>query len=318
MTRAVRFHEYGDLDVLRIEDVTLYPPSNGEVAVRVRSAGVNPGEAAIRSGALAEQFAGSFPSGQGTEFSGRVSAVGPDVVDVGVGDAVIGFSDGRDAQADEVVLPADHVLPMPSALGWDIAATTPIAGATATAMVETVRPRSGETVVVAGGAGGVGYAAVQLALRTGATVVATAAPADHAALRAVGAVPVAYGDGVEDRIREVAPDGVDAFLDTHGEGQADIAVALGVAPDRVDTIIDFDAAQRLGIRTDGMYQLPDIRAAVVAFVELVVAGALRSPVKAAFPLKQVKEAYRALADAPGVGKVVLTVSTDEDAGAVGN
>ena len=114
------------------------------------------------------------------------------------------------------------------------------------------------------------------------------------------------------RIREAAPDGVDAFLDTSGQAQADLAVALGVSPDRIDTIIDFDAGTRLGVHTDGMYQLPDIRAAIVAVVDLVAAGAVRTPVKAAFPLERVQDAYRALAEAPGVGKVVLTVSTDDE------
>ena len=298
--------------MLHVEDVVVAPPATGEVSVRVRSAGVNPGEAAIRSGALEEQFPGRFPSGQGTEFSGIVTEVGEDVAGIAVGDAVVGFSDGRDAQADQVVLPATNVLPKPGALGWDVAAAIPIAAATATAMVTAVRPKSGETVVVAGGAGGVGFIVVQLVLRTGAAVIATAAPADHAALRGVGAVPVAYGDEVAERILEAAPEGVDAFLDTYGRGQADLAVSLGVAPERIDTIIDFGAGERLGIHTDGMYALPDIRAAIVTVADLVAAGDVRAPVKASFPLEQVEAAYQALNDAPGVGKVVLSVSTDDE------
>lgn len=311
MPRAVRFDQYGGLDVLHIDDVPALSPKPGEVVVRVRAAGVNPGEQAIREGKMTAMAPSTFPSGEGTEFSGRVKALGDGVTDYAVGDAVIGFSDGRNAQADEVAIALSNVLPKPDGVEWGVAAVAPIAGATATSMVRSVRVALGDVVVVAGGAGGVGFAAVQLALRAGATVVATAAEADHDTIRNVGATPVLYGDGVQQRIRDAAPNGADVFLDTHGDGQADIAIALGVAPDRVDSIIDFGAGKRLGIRNEGMYQLPDLRGAIVEFVNLVAAGEVLCPVKARFPLEDVQGAYRALTEASGVGKVALDVSSDD-------
>jgi len=158
----------------------------------------------------------------------------------------------------------------------------------------------------------VGFAVAQLLLLAGATVIGTAAEADHDALRARGIHPVSYGAGVADEIRAAAPDGVAAFLDTHGHGQADLAISLGVAPERIDSIIDFDAGSRLGIRNEGMYQLDDIRRAVIEFVDLVASASVVLPVKARFPLQRVQDAYRAIGDAPGLGKVVLDVGPDVD------
>ncbi|MEP6481598.1 MAG: NADP-dependent oxidoreductase [Rhodoglobus sp.] len=313
MPRAVRFDQYGSLDELHVEDVPTRAPGDDEVTVRVRAAGVNPGEAAIREGAMDAFAPAHFPSGQGTEFAGVVISVGDQVHGVAIGDEVIGFSDGRDAQADEVVLPVSNVLPKPKDVDWETAAIIPIAGATAISMVDSVRPRSGETAVVAGAAGGIGFVAAQLLIRHGVTVIGTAGAADQDALIARGIQAVVYGDGVEERIRRSAPNGVDAFLDTHGDGQADLAIALGVAPDRIDSIIDFESGQRLGIRNQGMYQLPDIRSAVVEFAHWVASGEIELPVRARFPLEQVRDAYEALTAAPGIGKIVLEISGDAEA-----
>lgn len=310
MIRAVQFHGFGDIGVLRVEDVPDPVAAPGEVAVRVRAAGVNPGEAAIRSGAMREQFPSTFPSGQGTELSGIVDSLGPDVGDWSVGDAVIGFSDTRNAQAERAVLPTGNLLTKPDGLEWGVAATAPIAGATAMSMIEAVGLVAGETVVIAGGAGGVGYVAVQLAVRAGATVIATAGTGDQEALRAVGAEPVVYGEGTYTRVRERSPRGVDAFLDTHGDGQADLAIRLGVAPERVDSIIDFEAGRRLGIMNKGMYELPNLRSKLIGFVALVAAGDVRLPISARFPLDGVQDAYRALERPHGLGKIVLDVGRD--------
>jgi NADPH:quinone reductase-like Zn-dependent oxidoreductase len=310
MPQAVRFHRYGGIDQLVIEDVAIRRPTAGEVVVRVECAGVNPGELGILSGGMDSVAPAAFPSGQGTEFSGVVVEVAPGVTSTAPGDAVIGFSDGRDAQAELVVLSASNVLAKPAELDWAGAAIAPIAGATATAMIRAVRPVAGETVVVAGAAGGVGFAAAQLLLNAGVMVVGTAAVDDHDALRARGVHPVSYGDGVAEAIRAAAPHGVDAFLDTHGDRQADLAISLGVKPERVDSIIDFDAGQRLGIQNEGMYQLEDIRGTVIEFAELVAAGRVLLPVKARFPLERVQDAYRAISSAPGIGKVVLDIRSD--------
>lgn len=314
MPRAVQFGSYGGLEVLEIREVSMPSPQNGEIVVRVRAAGVNPGEAAIREGLMDAMNPAHFPSGQGTEFSGVVVTVADNVTAVALDDEVIGFSDGRDAQADFVRVPVTNVLPKPENIDWETAAVIPITGATATSMIQAVKIAKGDTVVVAGGAGGVGATAVQLAILAGAHVIATAGARDQEAVRRLGATPVVYGDGVLERIQAAAPGGVDAFLDTHGDGNADLAIALGVSPDRIDTIIDFAAGQRLGILTQGMYQLADIRATIVQFADLVASGAVNVPIRARFHLEEVREAYLELAGGRGIGKVVLDVSGETKPG----
>lgn len=209
--RAVRFHEYGGEDVLRIEEVRDPEDAAGQVVVRVRSAGVSTGEAKIRSGEMDAISPAHFPEGEGTEFSGVVHSVGDGVTEFSPGDEVIGFADVRGSQAEYVPAPTANVLPKPAALDWDTAAAAVSPGATATSALDALALEAGETVVVAGASGGVGLVAVQLALRAGATVIATASEHNHQFLRGLGAVPVAYGDGLEDRIRAAAPDGVDAL-----------------------------------------------------------------------------------------------------------
>ena len=306
--RAVRFDDYGGPEVLQVVDVPTPEPGAGEVVVRVVAAGVNPGEVGIRSGAMKDAYPTQFPEGQGSDLAGVVSAVGDGVDDVAVGDAVVGLSDGRNAQAEYALLPADRVTPKPEAVPWDVAATLYVAGTTAVAMMWTVAPRAGETVVVSGAAGGVGAVVTQLAVRAGARVLAFAGEANHATLRGWGAEPVGYGDGLEGRLRAAAPDGIDALLDTHGDGYIDLALRLGVPKDRIDTIIDFGTAQKEGVAANGMSALDDPRAAVAELADLVAAGDLEIPIKARFPLDRVQDAYRAVAERSGLGKIVLEVS----------
>jgi NADPH:quinone reductase len=147
---AVRFDRYGGPEVLHLADVPLSAPRGREVVVRVVAAGINPGEASIRSGAMRDEFPARFPEGQGSDLAGVVHAVGSEVTGVGVGDAVIGMSDHRNAQAQFAVLPADRVTPKPESLSWEVAASLYGAGTTAVAMIQTVRPQPGETVLIAG------------------------------------------------------------------------------------------------------------------------------------------------------------------------
>lgn len=311
MARAVRFDEYGDESVLHIADVPVPEPGDGQLVVRVRAAGVNTGEVGIRSGAMDAMAPAHFPEGQGTELSGVVHAVGRGVEDYAVGDAVIGMCETRGAQADYAVLGTGDVLPKPPSLAWDLAAVTGTAGGTAISALRALALQDGETVVVAGASGGVGVVAVQLARQAGARVIATASPSNHEALRALGAEPVAYGDGLEDRIRALAPDGVDAFADCHGDGNVAVALALGVPADRINTIKDFDAAKEEGTKAQGLYQLDDITGELRPFVADVAAGRITIPIKARFPLEQVADAYRRLGEPGGIGKVVLEVSADD-------
>jgi len=177
-------------------------------------------------------------------------------------------------------------------------------GVTAYATVRAVAAGSGDTVVVAGAAGGVGSLTVQLARLAGATVIGLASERNHAWLADHGVVPVAYGDGAADRIRAAAPDGVDAFIDTFGDGYVDLALDLGVAPDRINTIIDRPAAARTGARTEGSMAASSAEV-LGELVKLVAAGDLEVPIAATYPLTEVRAAFRDLMQRRTRGKIVL-------------
>ncbi len=303
MPRAVRFERYGDVDVLQVVDVPRPVPEDGQVVVRVEAAGINPGEAAIRRGLLHERWPATFPSGQGSDLAGVVDELGPGVEGVAVGDEVIGFTHDRASHAEVVVVDVDHLTPRPAGVPWEIAGALFVAGATAHAAVHAVAAAEGDTVVVSGAAGGVGTIAGQLAGHGGATVLGLASPPHHGWLRDHGIVPVAYGDGVEQRIRDAAG-AVDAFIDTFGGGYVDMAVSLGVAPDRIDTIADFAAAQRHGAKTDG--NMAGARAEVMAeLAGLIASGRLEVPIARTYPLAEVRAAYRELEQRHTLGKIVL-------------
>jgi NADPH:quinone reductase-like Zn-dependent oxidoreductase len=301
--RAVQYDEFGGVDVLRVAEVPVPEPGPDEVLVEVAAAGINPGEAYVREGRYAKRWPSTFPSGQGSDLAGTVRALGPGVDAVAVGDEVFGWTDLRASQAEYVVVPVRQVLAKPSELAWEQAGALHVVGATAWAAVRAVDPRPGETVVVSAAAGGVGVLTVQLARRTGATVVGVASEANHDWLRAHGVVPVAHGDGLVDRIRAAAPT-VDAFIDLFGDGYVDVALALGVPPDRIDTIIDFAAVEEHGVKADGnaVGARPEVLAELAA---LLAKGELELPVAATYPLERVQDAYRELERRHTRGKIVL-------------
>jgi NADPH:quinone reductase-like Zn-dependent oxidoreductase len=301
--RAVQYDEFGGVDVLRVAEVPVPEPGPDEVLVEVAAAGINPGEAYVREGRYAQRWPSTFPSGQGSDLAGTVRALGAGVDAVAVGDEVFGWTDARASQAEYVVVPVRQILPKPPELAWEQAGALHVVGATAWAAVRAVDPRPGETVVVSAAAGGVGVLTVQLARRAGATVVGIASAANHEWLRAHGVVPVAHGEGLVDRIRAVAPT-VDAFIDLFGEGYVDVALALGVRPDRIDTIIDFAAVEEHGVKADGnaVGARPEVLAELAA---LLAKGELELPVAATFPLARVQDAYRELERRHTRGKIVL-------------
>jgi NADPH:quinone reductase-like Zn-dependent oxidoreductase len=301
--RAVQYDEFGGVDVLRVAEVPVPEPGPDEVLVEVAAAGINPGEAYVREGRYAQRWPSTFPSGQGSDLAGTVRALGPGVDAVAVGDEVFGWTDLRASQAEYVVVPVRQVLAKPSELAWEQAGALHVVGATAWAAVRAVDPRPGETVVVSAAAGGVGVLTVQLARRTGATVVGVASEANHDWLRAHGVVPVAHGDGLVDRIRAAAPT-VDAFIDLFGDGYVDVALALGVPPDRIDTIIDFAAVEEHGVKADGnaVGARPEV---LVELAALLAEGELELPVAATYPLERAQDAYRELERHHTRGKIVL-------------
>lgn len=306
MPQAVRFDRYGGPDVLYVVDVESPQPGEGEVVVRVKAAGINPGEAAIREGLLHERWPATFPSGQGSDLAGVIAAVGAGVEGFGVGDEVIGFTHDRASQAELVVVDAQHLTPRPSAVPWEAAGALFVAGSTAYAAVRAVAPGEGDVIAVSGAAGGVGTLAVQLARDAGATVIGIAGEHHHDWLREHGAIAVAYGDGLDERIRDAAgPSGLDAFIDTFGSGYVDLAIELGVAAQRIDTIIDWDAAARhAGVKTDA--NMAGASADTLAeLARLIAEGRLEVPIARVYPLTEVRAAYLELERRHTLGKIVL-------------
>jgi NADPH:quinone reductase-like Zn-dependent oxidoreductase len=302
--QAVRFDEYGGIDVLRVAEVERPVPGPGQVLVAVRAAGIQPGETMIREGARHERWPATFPSGQGSDLAGVVVQVGPQVRGVAVGEEILGFTHDRASHAEFVVVDDVRLTPRPEGLSWDVAGSLYVAGTTAYATVFAVDPGPGDTVVVSAAAGGVGSLAVQLARRRGATVIGLASEPNHAWLADRGVIPVRYGDGVAERIRQACGGRVDAFIDAFGEGYLDLAVELGVRPGRIVTIRDWAAAARIGARTDGE---GSAACAVVLgeLARLVARGELEVPIARTYPLAQVREAFRELERGHTHGKIVL-------------
>ena len=305
MPKAVRYDEFGGIDVLRVDEVERPVPGDGQVLVRVKAAGINISEAAIRTGAVAQIFPSTFPSGQGSDLAGVIEEVGAGARGVSPGDEVIGFSNKRASQAELVLVEAGDLTSKPEKVSWEVAGGLYVAGVTAWGAVNTVQPKEGETVVISGAAGGVGSLAVQLARRTGATVIGLASEGNHQWLKSHGVIPVAYGDGVADRIREVAPGGVDAFIDTHGNGYVELALALGVGPGRIDTIADYAAAAKYGVQTAGGAEAGPGAQVLAELARLIADGQLEVPIANVYPLAQVREAYTELEHRHTHGKIVL-------------
>ena len=302
--RAVRFDRYGDRDVLYVADVETPKPSPGEVLIEVKAAAINPGEASIRKGLLHERFPATFPSGLGTDLAGVVSSVGDGVTEFARGDEVLGWSWRRSSQAEYVTVPVAQLVAKPAGLDWEVAGSLNVAGATAWAAVEAVKPEQGEIVGVSAAAGGVGSIAVQLLRLRGAGVVGIASKANHEWLRAHDVTPVEYGDGLEARIRELAPGGLDAFVDTFGPTYVDLALAMGVLPERIDTVTSFERAAEVGALTEGS-ATGSTTEVMATLADLAATGQLDVPIAATYSLERVQDAFAELEQRHTRGKIVL-------------
>jgi len=303
-SRAVRFDRYGDRSVLYVTDVPIPMPEAGEVVVEVKAAGINPGEAAIRQGALRDRFPASFPSGQGSDLAGVVSAVGSGVDVFAVGDPVLGFSFRRSSQATYVSVPTTQLIHKPPELSWEVAGSLYVVGCTAYAAVRAVDAKKGETIAVSAAAGGVGTVVVQLLALRESRVLGIASQANADWLRSHAAIPVPYGDGLAERLREAAGGQIDGFIDLFGPEYLDLAVALGVALDRIETIASFAKAQELGVKAEGSgsASTPEV---LTEMANLVASGAIKVPIAATYPLEQVADAFAELEQRHTRGKIVL-------------
>jgi NADPH:quinone reductase-like Zn-dependent oxidoreductase len=302
--KAVRFDEYGGVDVLHVAEVPRPVPGPGQVIVEVKAASINPGETKIREGFLHSRWPATFPSGQGTDLAGVVDQLGDGVAGLAVGDEVIGWVDTRSSQAEYALVDAANLVPKPAQVPWEVAGALGVAGFTAWAAVRAVGVGPGDTLVVSGAAGGVGSITVQLARTAGATVIGLAAEDNHAWLESHGVIPVSYGDGVADRIREAAPK-VDAFIDTYGGDYVELALnELGVEPARVDTIVRFDAVEKYGVKSEGNAAGASAQT-LAELAGLIASGELEVPIAATYPLDQVQDAYRRLETGHVRGKIVL-------------
>lgn len=314
MARAVVYREIGGPEVLRLEDVPDAEPGPGEVVVAVRAAGVNPIDWKLRSGVRGNGTGGRAVR-PGADAAGVVEAVGAGVDGVQVGDEVIVRS-ARGAYATQVVAPADHLVPKPAGLGWAEAASISIPAGTAYQALRSLGVGPGDTLLVHGGAGGVGQAAIQLAVAEGARVIATASERNHDRLRQLGAVPVTYGPGLVERVGALAPEGITVALDAVGTDEAlDASVALVADRDRIATVVRGADAPRWGIRafaggslvplTDQEKSWRDDATGIVA--ELAAAGRFDIEISRTFSLEQAAEAQRESEAGHVRGKLVILV-----------
>ena len=301
--KAARFSRFGGPEVFEIVDLPDPHAGRGQVRVAVHAVGVNPTDWKLRKGLMG----GELPQTTGREVAGVVDEVGDGVTDVAVGDRVFGFSPGDvGAGAAELALLSDYA-PIPPSLGFAEAAGLPVAIETATRGLDALGLGAGGTLLVNGAAGGVGSAAVQLAVARGARVIGTASPANHDYLRSLGAEPVAYGEGLVERVRALAPDGVDAALDVAGSGVLPKLIELAGGPDHVVTIADFGGAKEHGVTFSSGDDAGRAVRALAEIGELIESWRFSLPIAQTFPLAEIAEAHRVSEDGHVRGKLVLLV-----------
>ncbi len=245
--KAVTVTESGGPEVLRVTEVPDPEPGPGEVRVRVYAAGVQPVDLAIREGFRPPGLAVEPPFVLGNEFAGVVDRLGPDSGGWAVGDEVLGFR-VLDGHAELVTVDAAQLVAKPAGMPWEQAGSLSASGQTAHVALTLLGVGPGDTVLVHGASGGVGTVAVQLARAWGATVIGTASERNHDYLRELGAIPVAYGDGLVEWVRAAAPQGVSAAFDAAGRGALEASVELVADKDRIGTVVDYPGAERLGVR----------------------------------------------------------------------
>lgn len=297
--KAIQFNEFGGPEVLELVELDDPHPGPGQIRILVRAVGINPIDWKVRSGAMG----GDLPRRTGVEVAGIVDELGEGVDDVAVGDRVFANAAGG---AAELALSSFYAV-IPPSLDFVSAAALPVAAETSVRTLDLLGVGPGMTLVINGASGGVGVTAVQFARERGARVIGTASPANQDYVRSFGAEPTAYGDGLVERVRRLAPNGVDRALDVAGHGALPALVELTGSPDRVVTIADYAGAQETGVRFTGGGGTERASGALKEAAALAEAGRLRVPVAQTFPLADIAEAHRISQDGHPGGKLVLTV-----------
>lgn len=304
--RAALLHEYGTPDVVRIGQVDEPLVGPDSVLIDVAAAGVNPVDWKVVAGYLQGAMPHHLPLVPGWDVAGTVLAVGPGVREVAVGDRVAAYDREDHVQlgtyAERTAVPIRSVARVPDGVDLVQAAALPLAGLTAEQVLDAAGVRRGDTVLVHAAAGGVGSFATQLALHRGARAIGTASERNFEVLRAWGATPVAYGDGLVERVREVAPDGVDAVIDVVGGEALEATPDLLADGGRLASIIDADTVHELG----GSYVFVRANAPMLGrLLTLVADGSLRVDIAETFPLERAGDALKRSAEGHVRGKIVV-------------
>ena len=297
--KAIQIYETGGPEVLRLEDIEEPHAGPGQVRLKVMAAGVNPVDYKIRNGWMPDMAPASWPAIPGLEAAGVVDEVGPGVTGVAVGDEVMAPT--VTGSYAEYALAVDFAL-KPAGLSWEVAAALPVALETADRVLDVLGVTARETLLVHGAAGAVGAFGVQLAVARGVTVVGTASPRNHDYLRSLGAIPVTYGDGLADRVRALAPQGIDAVFDAAGQSALEVSIELRGGTERIVTITDVRAFE-LGIVFSGSSRR--FGASLADYAQLVADNALGVRVAASFALADAGRAHELSETGHAGGKVVL-------------
>jgi NADPH:quinone reductase-like Zn-dependent oxidoreductase len=300
--RAVQFSEYGGPEVVHVVDVDEPHAGPGQVRISVRAAGVNPSDWKRRDGQYREFEEVKFPSGFGVEASGVVDEAGPGVSNVSVGDAVFGY--GENTMAQYAVL--THWAHKPDDVSFDVAGGLPVIVETASRSLAELGVKSGATLLVSGAAGGIGSAVIQLARHRGIKIIGTASMQKHDYLRELGAIPTTYGPGLAERVRGLAPEGVDAALDLAGSGIIPELIAIVGDPSRVLSVADFSAEEYGAKFSHGPPKDPERIFADVS--RLCSEGLFRLRVEQTFPLEQTAEAQEVSAKGRVTGKLIISIA----------
>jgi NADPH:quinone reductase-like Zn-dependent oxidoreductase len=300
--KAIRFNEYGGPDVLHIVDIEAPHAGPGEVQITVCAAGVNPSDWKRREGQYRAFEDVQFPSGLGVEGAGIVCKVGPGVTDVAIGDAVFGF--GQDTMAEQAIL--THWAKKPANVSFEVAAGLPVVSDTATRALDQVGVERGQTLLVSGAAGGVGTAILQLARLRDIVVIGTASAAKHNYLCSLAAIPTTYGAGLEERVRTLAPTGVDAAIDVAGSGIIPELIRIVGNPAHVLSVADFSAEEYGAKFSHGPPVDPARLFATMA--DLCSTGSFWLHIEQVFPFDQAREAQEVSQSGRVTGKLIVRVS----------